>query len=136
MSFAFIYTSKLRVFFTVTGKWNTKELKYLYKAKISFAFIYTSKLRVFLLSLVNEIQRNQLTTIKSYNKVTQFLNFGNSDLLLSFLFPAICLPPHTWQNQTSTLRWPKPIYMHVGYVFLISFFSRSDLTDFYDFLYP
>lgn len=50
---------------------------------------------VFLLSLVNQIQRNQLSTIKSYNKVTQFLNFGNSNLLLSFLFPAICLPPHT-----------------------------------------
>lgn len=49
----------------------------------------------FLLSLVNEIQRNQLSTITSYNKVTQFLNFGNSNLLLSFLFPAICLPPHT-----------------------------------------
>ena len=33
----------------------------------------------------------------------------------------------------TTLRWPEPIYMRVGYVFESRFSAGKNLTDFYDF---
>lgn len=32
--------------------------------------------------------------------------------------------------------WPEPIFMRVVMFFLIEFFSRNDVKDFYDFWYP
>ena len=66
-----------------------------------------------------------------------------------YMYPSFFAPniwnPFNMEQFTSTfctvniyirhdLRWPQPIYMHVSYDCLwVAFFSRNDLTDFYDF---
>ena len=35
-----------------------------------------------------------------------------------------------FKNSVVSLRWPKPIYLRVGYIILIALFGSEDFTDF------